>query len=213
MSDEKDVPGGVTRVLGKLGLWNLPETPPPDDDDGPGADAWVVPSGTGTVAPEALDKLRADIGLDDPASPYGSFMALFKKLEATIPDVVTRHRAALDIVEMQQPNASHHILGWFDIMRSRFEEEGRKRMAALDLVIAGKVEPKKAKLAEARAKLEAKRNELASLEAEEAELVGLLKADEDAFSKIAADMGAALDAVQAELKSAESAFRDRERKE
>ena len=165
----------------------------------------AMPSATGTATPEALAKLRADIGLDEPATAYRVFEGILQTLGDAIPDVALRYKKALQLAE-RQAVTQDTIVQEFDSFKERIEQQGGVLTAMLDDLTRKKISPKRGEREDVEAALTVKRQEVANLEAELAEIQKIIKAEEDSLAVVQSNFSAAAGAITAELREKERIF-------
>lgn len=202
MSEEKEV-SGVKGVLIKLGLAGAEKS----ETFGPGPDARPTPVAPTprAASPDALAKLKADIGFDDPASPYRVFEGILQTLEDAIPDVPLRYKKALQLAE-RQAASSDAIVQSFEELKTRLMQQSDILTATIDDLTRKRVAPRKGVRAELEATLAKLRAEVAEREAEIAEVDNIIRSEEASLLGMSENFSAARDNVVLELRSMERAF-------
>jgi hypothetical protein len=197
MSLKKDSVGVALGVMSKLGLVAPVDEEPPV--------MTVVPKSSQPATPEALAKLRADIGLDEPSSAYHVFEGILQTLEDAIPDVALRYKKALQLAERQAVTAEL-IVHEFGTFRDHIEQQTNVMTATLEDLTRKKIAPQQAQRTNVEAALRLSRQEVAKLEAELDVIAKSIKAEEDSLAAISTNFTAAAGTLTAELSEKERTF-------
>ncbi len=191
----------VLRALGKAGLVTVPDVPA----EQPAQE--TAPASAGTATPEAIDKLKADIGMDR-GNAYSSLMTILGTLEKAIPDAKARYQTALDVAQKTQAISREMILQYFADMRGGLDKASQDSAMKLETLRAREVKPREAAFDELTAQVAAKREELKQLEVDAAKAQEALSTAKGSVDAVAANFIAARTAVEAELNADEAQFKE-----
>ena len=200
-SDAKDgkKKGALASIVGAF--WG-----PTGPANQPEAAAQAEPLPPGTATPEAILKLKQSVGMDV-GSPLTSFWTILDTLEAAIPDPKARWKAAMDVASKTQAITQEMVLEHFVSLHTKLVEASETFGTELEVMIAKNVTPSRERQAVLAGLIEAKRNELADLETDAANVKALVDSAENGIRRVAANYQAAHDAVLTEITHDENTFR------
>jgi len=198
----KKMMSGMVRKLWNTGAQEVPGDAPEATEQ---AQSFQRLPGV-SATPEAVEKLKRDIGMDT-GSAYSSFMTILRTMEAAIPDARVRYATALELAAKTQAVSREMILEHFTTMCSKLDGAATAFLADLKALTERTVVPRQDSLTQLSALIAAKHAELASLEDRASEEQRRLKDAEYDIQTIGARFQAAHDAVRTELVVTESQFK------